>query len=103
VTPVQSLVVPDISLSDDDNDVITQTTTGEAIRILQRPDPEIVGKQLDALWGKGIKSLAIAFVHSFLWGEHEELVAKIAREKGFEVSVSSQLQPMVSQHFAQAA
>jgi 5-oxoprolinase (ATP-hydrolysing) len=35
-------------------------------------------------------------VHSYLWGEHEELVANIAKEKGFEVSVSSKLQPMVS-------
>ncbi len=56
---------------------------------------EKVSKQLDKLWEKGIKSLAIAFVHSYLWGDHEELVAQIARDKGFEVSVSSSLQPMV--------
>ena len=62
---------------------------------MHRPDPAVVSKQLDALWEKGIKSIAIAFVHSYLWGEHEDMVAKIAREKGFEVSVSNTLQPMV--------
>ena len=80
----------------DDSSIIQETSTGEPIRILRRPNPKTVSKQLDELWGKGIKSIAVAFVHSYLWSEHEEMVARMAREKGFEVSVSSQLQPMVS-------
>ena len=75
--------------------IVTETTTGETIRILSRPDPTAVGQQLDALKAKGINSIAIAFVHSYMWGEHEKLVADIAEERGFAVSVSSQLQPMV--------
>jgi len=63
---------------------------------LRRPDPKAVAEQLDALKAKGISSIAIAFVHSYMWGEHEDFVARIAEEKGFAVSVSSQLQPMVS-------
>ena len=78
-----------------DRDIITDTATGETIRILRRPDPIAVSEQLDSLKEKGINSIAIAFVHSYLWGEHEQMVAKIARDKGFEVSVSSKLQPMV--------
>jgi 5-oxoprolinase (ATP-hydrolysing) len=96
ITPLQSLVMPRLPVPEKDSSIITDTTTGEAIRILQRPDPKRVSEQLDELWSKGIKSVAVAFVHSYLWGEHEELVANIAKEKGFEVSVSSKLQPMVS-------
>jgi len=94
ITPLQSLISPKVPVPNTE-DIIRETATGEVIRILQRPDPAKVGKQLESLWKKGIKSLAIAFVHSYLWGEHEELVAKIARDIGFEVSVSSKLQPMV--------
>ncbi|ORY28998.1 Hydantoinase B/oxoprolinase-domain-containing protein [Naematelia encephala] len=95
ITPLQSIVSPRVPIPENDSDIVTETTTGETIRILQRPDPERVSRQLDQLKAKGINSLGIAFVHSYLWGEHEELVAKIAIEKGFEVSVSSKLQPMI--------
>lgn len=81
-----------------DPDVITDTATGEVVRVLSRPDPKVVEEQLDALKARGISSIAIAFVHSYLWGEHERLVAEIAKKKGFAVSVSSQLQPMVRFH-----
>ncbi|EIW72692.1 hypothetical protein TREMEDRAFT_67004 [Tremella mesenterica DSM 1558] len=95
ITPVQSLVCPDVPIPKSDKNVITNTTTSEPIRILHRPDPKEVHEKLDALWSKGIKSIAIAFVHSYLWNDHEQLVAEIAEKKGFQVSVSSQLQPMI--------
>lgn len=79
-----------------DANIVTKTTTGEVIRILHRPDAAEVRSKLQALLDKDIRSIGIAFVHSYLWGEHEEMVAKMARELGFNVSVSSQLQPMVS-------
>lgn len=77
-------------------DIIQHTTTGEVVRILSRPDEAQVRAKLQALLDKGIRSVAVAFVHSYLWNEHEEFVAKIARDMGFQVSVSSDLQPMVS-------
>lgn len=95
ITQFQSVVSPKLPVPKDDPSIITDTATGETIRVLRRPDPAVVSDQLDSLWQKGIKSIAIAFVHSYLWGEHEQMVAEIAREKGFEVSVSSTLQPMV--------
>ena len=95
ITPLQSLVMPKLDIPDDPS-IITKTTTGETIRIIRKPDPKVIAEQLDALKGKGINSVAVAFVHSYLWGDHEEMVAKMARDRGFEVSVSSQLQPMVS-------
>lgn len=98
ITPLQSLVSPKVDVSSDDDSIVKDTTTGETIRILRRPDPQVVSKQLDELKSKGINSIAIAFVHSYLWGEHERLVADLAREKGFAVSVSGELQPMVRLH-----
>ncbi|ORX34267.1 Hydantoinase B/oxoprolinase-domain-containing protein [Kockovaella imperatae] len=95
ITPYQSLVSPKISLPEHDDSVITQTTTGEPIRILRRPDRETVSRQLDELKAKGINSIAVAFVHSYLWSDHEDMVASLAKEKGFAVSVSSELQPMI--------
>ena len=80
----------------DTPDIVKDTTTGEVVRVIARPDAADVKAKLQALWDKGIKSIAVAFVHSYLWGEHEEQVAAIARDMGFEVSVSAQLQPMVS-------
>lgn len=75
---------------------LTRGKTGEIIRILQKPDPEVVRKQLEALWEKGIRSVAVALLHSYTFTEHEQLVADLARDRGFSVSVSHQLQPMVS-------
>ena len=95
ITQLQSLVSPKAPVSKEDHNIITNTTTGEVIRVLRRPDPNVVSKQLDELKAKGINSVAIAFVHSYLWNDHEEMVARIAKDKGFAVSVSSELQPMV--------
>jgi len=95
ITPLQSLVSPPVPVPKDDDNIVTETKTGETVRILSRPDPAEVKKKLQALWDKGIKSIAVAFVHSYLWSEHEDQVASIAREMGFEVSVSAKLQPMI--------
>lgn len=98
ITPHQSLVRPNLPVPEEDPDIITDTTTGEPVRVLRRPNMDTVSEQLDGLLSKGIKSIAVAFAHSFLWGKHEEMVAEMAREKGFEVSESSKIQPMVSLH-----
>lgn len=94
ITPLQSLVCAPVPVPES-TDIIKDTTTGEVVRILSRPDEAQVKEKLQALWDKGIRSVAVAFVHSYLWNEHEEFVAKIARDMGFQVSVSSDLQPMV--------
>lgn len=95
ITPFQSLMWEKLSVPTDDPSITSETATGETIQILQRPDQAEIHEKLDFLLSKGIKSIAVAFLHSYLWGEHEEMVAKIAKEKGMQVSVSSELQPMV--------
>ena len=55
-----------------------------------------VRKDLQTLYQEGYRSLAIVFVHSYTFPEHELLVGKIARDVGFtHVSESSQLLPMI--------
>lgn len=71
-------------------------TSGEVVRVLKRPDEKTVRKTLEMIWETGVRSLAISFIHSYIYPKHEEAVASIAREIGFDVSVSSEIQPMVS-------
>lgn len=83
---------PTVELLDDD---LTYGQTGELIRIIKRPDPSAVKRQLEHLWDEGFRSLAVALVHSYTYNEHEQLVADLAKERGFSVSVSHELQPVV--------
>lgn len=70
--------------------------TGEAVRVLKVPDLDIVRKDLQAIWVEGFRSLAIAFIHSYTFPDHERSVAQVAREIGFTtLAVSSELQPMI--------
>lgn len=70
--------------------------TGHIIRVIKAPDVDKVKEQLEELWNKGFKSLALALVHSYTFTDHEQLLARLAKERGFQVSVSHELQPMVS-------
>jgi len=74
---------------------LVEGLTGEAVRILRRPDPEQVRKDLQKAWDLGYRSLAVAFMHSFTFPEHEVSVGRIAENMGFKVALSSQLQPMI--------
>ena len=64
-------------------------------RVLVAPDEAEIGRQLLALRAAGIESLAICLLHSFVRGDHEALVERVAREVGFdEISVSSRIAPL---------
>lgn len=68
--------------------------TGEAVRIIKAPDYDEVRRSLAELWARNYRSVAIAMMHSYTFQEHELGVARIARELGFRVAVSSELQKM---------
>lgn len=74
---------------------LVQGLTGEPLRILKRPDYDEVKRTLQSLWDRGYRSVAVALMHSFTFPEHELEIGKIAREMGFKVALSSQLQPMI--------
>ncbi|RDW85320.1 putative hydantoinase oxoprolinase protein [Coleophoma cylindrospora] len=74
---------------------LVEGLSGEAVRIIKKPDYSNVRKDLQALWDEGFRSLAIALMHSYAYSEHELTIAGIARDMGFKIAVSSQLQPMI--------
>lgn len=74
---------------------LVEGSTGEAIRILKVPDLEAITKDLLSLWQEGYRDIAVAFLHSYAYPDHEAAIAKIARQIGFRVSVSSELQQMI--------
>lgn len=78
-----------------DKDIV-QTPSGEIIRVLKRVDVDEVGRQLSELKSQGYTSLAIAFLHSYLFRDHEQQVAKMAQDIGFSfVTLSSEISPSI--------
>ncbi|KAK6198128.1 5-oxoprolinase [Scheffersomyces amazonensis] len=70
--------------------------TGDIIRIIKKPDYDLVKQQLQEIYNQGqIKSVALSLLHSYTYPEHEANIAKIAKDIGFKVSVSHELQPMI--------
>lgn len=70
--------------------------SSEAVRILKRPVESDIWSQLQALYNKGIRSIAVCLVHGYTFPDHEALVGRIAHEIGFEhVSLSHELMPMI--------
>ncbi|KAG8215913.1 Hydantoinase/oxoprolinase-domain-containing protein [Butyriboletus roseoflavus] len=75
---------------------IARGISGEAVRILKRPDLGVVRQDLERLYEAGYRSLAIVLIHSYTFSDHETQIGKLAREIGFtQVSESSQLLPMI--------
>jgi 5-oxoprolinase (ATP-hydrolysing) len=69
--------------------------TGEAVRIIKKPDIDEIQKDLHKAWALGYRSIAVAFMHSFTYPDHEAAVGLIAESMGFKVALSSKLQPMI--------
>ncbi|KAM4064585.1 hydantoinase b/oxoprolinase domain-containing protein [Hirsutella rhossiliensis] len=79
----------------DDADLVT-ALTGETMRVLRRPDPAEIEVRLAELWALGFRSVAVVFIHSYAFPDHELLVGQLARRVGFSVTLSSQVQPMIN-------
>ncbi|KAH7139482.1 Hydantoinase B/oxoprolinase-domain-containing protein [Dendryphion nanum] len=78
------------------NPDLVRTSSGEIIRILKKPDCEVVRKQLEQLKREGYDSIAISFMHAYLFPDHEDIVADIAKEVGFQfVTTSAQTSPTI--------
>lgn len=70
--------------------------SGEAVRILKKPDYETIRKQLQEVYDSGLKSIAVCLMHGYTYPQHEALIGKIAKEIGFtHVSLSHELMPMI--------
>lgn len=79
-----------------DNYPILDHPSGQKLRVLKVPNERIIRSALENLKQKGIESIAVVLIHSYIYPQHEELIGKIADEIGFNnVSLSSQLMPMI--------
>lgn len=89
----------EVKVTLEDNDKfggkLVKGITDDVVQIIEKPDMKVVEKQLLELKAKGYTSLAICFLHAYLYPFHEQEVAKLARSLGFQVSVSTELQPVV--------
>jgi 5-oxoprolinase (ATP-hydrolysing) len=74
---------------------LVEGTTGEQFRVLQELNTQEVVDDLRILFQEGYRSVAVAFVHSYAYPEHELKVGELAISMGFSVALSSRLQPMV--------
>ncbi|MGB7415076.1 MAG: hydantoinase B/oxoprolinase family protein, partial [Thermosynechococcaceae cyanobacterium] len=63
---------------------------------LQPVDVETARKDLQAAYDDGIRSCAIAFLHSYRYPDHEQQVAALAQTIGFtQISISHQVSPLI--------
>jgi 5-oxoprolinase (ATP-hydrolysing) len=86
---------PSVSEAKEDAELV-KGLSGEAVRVLQRPDETKIRKQLQEVFNSGLKSIAVCLMHGYTYPHHEAAVGKIAREIGFEhVSLSHELMPMI--------
>ncbi|XP_072458758.1 5-oxoprolinase isoform X2 [Notamacropus eugenii] len=71
-------------------------STGDLLEVQRPVDLGSLQKKLEGLLAKGIRSLAVVLMHSYMWAQHEQQVGALARELGFaHVSLSSEVMPMV--------
>ncbi|WP_372681553.1 hydantoinase B/oxoprolinase family protein [Desulfosarcina sp.] len=75
---------------------VVKGITGERMVVLEALDTEVLRPRLQNILDRGIRSLAVVFMHAYAWPEHELAVGRLAREMGFsQISLSSQVMPMV--------
>ncbi|KAJ6036122.1 hypothetical protein N7540_000401 [Penicillium herquei] len=75
---------------------LSKTPSGEVVRILKPLDQENARAVLSELRSAGHTSVAISLMHSYLKSDHEDQVAKIAMEMGFEhVTKASDVSPVI--------
>ncbi|KAM7183691.1 5-oxoprolinase [Naviculisporaceae sp. PSN 640] len=77
------------------NDIV-MGLSGEAVRILRRPQREGIRKQLQEVFDSGIRSIAVCLMHGYTFPDHEKMIGDVAREIGFQhISLSHELMPMI--------
>ncbi|CAM9646574.1 unnamed protein product, partial [Discosporangium mesarthrocarpum] len=75
---------------------VVQGTTGEGVKVVREPDLVLLRPGLEKILSKGIRSLAVMFLHSYTFPDHERAVGVLAQGMGFtHVSLSSEVMPMV--------
>ncbi|KAK6019089.1 hydantoinase/oxoprolinase [Ostertagia ostertagi] len=75
---------------------VEETFFGKKVIVEKEPNEDEVRALLKAIMSHGIKSVAVAFLHSFIYPAHELKVKEIAHELGLRnVSLSHEVMPMI--------
>ncbi|KAJ5084303.1 hypothetical protein NUU61_008882 [Penicillium alfredii] len=75
---------------------VVRGLSSEAVRILKCPSEGTVRAQLQQVYDKGIRSIAVCLMHGYTFPDHEALIGKLAGQIGFHhVSLSHELMPMI--------
>ncbi|CAG2174014.1 unnamed protein product, partial [Oppiella nova] len=70
--------------------------TGDVLQVWQTIDTQTLRQNLQKVFDSGIRSLAVALLHSYTYPKHEEVVKEVAEEIGFtQITLSSHVMPMV--------
>ena len=81
---------------DEESSKVLTGVSGERFAVLAEPDLQALTPRLQELFDRGIRSLAVVFMHAYACPQHEQAVGKLAHDLGFEqISLSSQVNPMV--------
>lgn len=73
-----------------------QERMGAVGEMVQPLDEAALREDLLAAYGRGLRSVAIVFMHGYRFTEHESMASRIAREVGFtQVSTSHETSPMM--------
>ncbi|MDH3240606.1 MAG: hydantoinase/oxoprolinase family protein [Alphaproteobacteria bacterium] len=70
-------------------------------KVLEKLDEEALRKTVRALRDKGVESVAVCLLFSFLYPRHEQRIARILREEapGVSISLSSDILPQIREFF----
>ncbi|KAL2814029.1 Hydantoinase B/oxoprolinase-domain-containing protein [Aspergillus granulosus] len=69
-----------------------QGTSGETVQVIESLDLESTRAYLRRIYAQGFRSIAVCFMHSYIFPTHELLVRDLAKEIGFEhVTLSHQI------------
>ncbi|KAI6190773.1 hypothetical protein M3Y97_00155000 [Aphelenchoides bicaudatus] len=73
-----------------------KTDSGKEVIVEQTLNENEIKKQLKELYDKGIRSIAVLLLHSYIFHEHEQKIAELAKQIGFiNISLSSTVIPMI--------
>jgi len=90
------VLVKDNLRSKYDQSAIVVGSSHEQLVVEKHLDSGEVISKLRSILDLGIKSLAVVFLHSYTFSDHERHVKALALEMGFEqVSISSEVMPMI--------
>ena len=68
---------------------VVQGITGERMVVIEALDIEALRPRLQAILDRGIRSLAVVFMHAYAWPEHELAVGRLAGRMGFHPDLPS--------------